>query len=248
MIELKKLCLFCGKKKILHNIDLFSSKNLGIIGESGSGKSSLLKALIALFPRTSSLQAEKIEINGINVLNLSARDLQNFRRKVSYVSADIYGSFYPLSDIGSIFNEILSYHSLYTKRERKMRSFEVMERLGLKALDLIWHSHIRELSGGMARRVQLALSLVCGAEYLLCDEITSSLDDHNICKLSSLLKELNLPLIVVTHDLSFLEKMCDELVVLEGGRIVEHRKVSDFLDEPLSSYGRQLVETYQCLK
>ena len=248
MIEIEKLSLCHERKNVLHNLTFTSSKNLGIIGESGSGKSSLLKSLIALFPHSHFLQAEKLRIDGVEVLNLSVKDLQYFRRRVSYVSADIYGSFYPLSDIGCIFDEILSYHSLYSKKERKMRSLEMMERLGLKDLDLMWHSYIRELSGGMARRVQLALSLVCGAECLLCDEITSSLDDQNIQKLISLLQELKIPLVIVTHDLSFLEKMCDEVVVLEGGRILEYREIGEFFEKPFSSYGRQLVEIYKCLK
>lgn len=243
MIEVEKLSLSIGGRMILNDVSFSSFRSIGIIGESGSGKTSLLKSLVALFSPPFLLQAKKLKVNQVNVLHLDSKRMRLFRQRVGFVSADIYGSFYPLNDIGRVFDALIAYHyPAKNKKERKKLSFEVMEKMGLTNLDLIWHSYIKELSGGMARRVQLALCLACGARYLLCDEITSSLDEENAQKIIDLLKSMRIPLAFVTHQLEHLEALCDEVIVMQEGKVVEQSSKQDFFLTPKSPYAHSLME------
>lgn len=247
MLEIQNLTLALGEKIILDRLSLAPFfGNLGVIGESGSGKSSFLKSLIVLFSSPFILEAQTLRVNGWNVLHLDQRALRMFRSRVGYVSAEIYGGFYPLNDIGCVFDSLLAYHNKkLNKKQRKLLSFEMMERVGLENLDLIWHSYIRELSGGMARRVQLALCLVCGAKILLCDEITASLDEENAQRIVQLLKEMRIPLIFATHHLSYLKELCNEVIVLQKGKIIEQNTKESFFHSSQSDYGRSLLQAWK---
>lgn len=251
MLRVHHLSLSYQKIPILHHLSFdalqdASSKRLGIVGPSGSGKTSLLRSLIALFSSHYDLKADTLQIGGMDVLKLSSKALRSLRCRVGFVSADLYGSFYPLKQVGDVFDEILSYHHLYAKRERKMRSFEMMERLGLLDLDWIWHSFIRELSGGMARRVQLALALVCQCEYLLCDEITGSLDEENAQMMIALLRSLEIPLVFATHQMAHLQSLCDEVLVLEKGRVIDKLSKDQFFANLQSPFEEPFGGSLSC--
>ncbi|CAM2942631.1 ATP-binding cassette domain-containing protein [Helicobacter burdigaliensis] len=253
MIEIENLNLSFCDKTLLENISftLQKGENLAIMGKSGSGKSLLLKSLIYLFDKNYSIKAQRFQIYSKNPLLLNAKELSILRAKVSLIFQDVYGSFYPLIDIGSYFNIVGKKHTNLSKKEIKKRSFYYFECLGLQNFELLWHSFIYQLSGGMARRVQIALALVCEANCLLCDEITSSLDSKNEQKIIQILKDLKenfANLIFVTHNLNLAYELSHKILILEEGKIEEFSDIEEFKKQPKSTYGRQLLKIHKELE
>lgn len=249
MIEVKNLNLIFKDKILLKNISfsLEKGKNLAIMGKSGAGKSLILKSLIKLFDKNYFLQADECQIYGKKVLELNKNDLNHLRAKVSLLFQDVYTSFYPLIDIGEYFNIVLKTHTALNSKEIKEKAFYYFECLGLKNHDLLWHSFIYQLSGGMARRIQIALALLCESRCLLCDEITSSLDAKNEEKIIAILKELKEKfsnLLFVTHDLRVARELCDEIVIVEEGKIIEQIH-TDKLETAKSAYLGELLSIYK---
>ncbi|MBF7042686.1 ABC transporter ATP-binding protein [Campylobacter volucris] len=247
MIKVENLNLHYKQKVLLKNITftLEDNKTLAIMGKSGVGKSLLLKSFIKLFDKHYLLQASSLNIDSKEILNLNVKDLNTLRSKVNLLFQDVYGSFYPLIDIGSYFNIVLKTHTTLSTKEIKEKAFYFFERLGLKNHDLLWHSFIYQLSGGMARRVQIALALLSGARYLLCDEITSSLDKKNEEKIITILKELKsefINILYITHDLNLAKELSDEVLIMEDKTIIEQASILEFLKNPQSSYAKELIE------
>ncbi|MBS4240174.1 nickel ABC transporter, ATP-binding protein [Campylobacter vulpis] len=232
MIVLRNLNLSYENTKLLKDIslNLQGGKHLAIIGESGSGKSLFARALIALFSQNYHLNAEEFLINEKNPTKLKNKALQEFRSEVALIFQDAQNSFYPYLNLGDIFHIVLKTHTNLNAKERKNKAFECMQTLGLKDLELLWHSFAYQLSTGMARRIQLALALSSSPKYLICDEITTSLDKQNEEKMIVLLKELkkNLSLILITHDFRLLS-LCDEVLFFEKGKAKQF-KAQEFLN------------------
>lgn len=246
MIRIKNLNLFYKNKAFLQNINLNLSKNktLGIIGESGAGKTLLFKSLIYFLDKNFKLSADEFSILNQNPTLLKGINLQKFRSTVSLVFQDAKASFHPLFNMGEIFDFHLKEKLNLSKKERKILAFKWLKRLNLHDCELIWHSFSHQLSTGMAMRVQLALSLANGAKILLCDEITNALDEQNKINLIQILRELKSEktMILISHDLDFLKALSDEIIVLEKGKIVEQN--ANFFTKPKSKFGKEILEIY----
>ncbi|MCR6594893.1 ATP-binding cassette domain-containing protein [Campylobacter insulaenigrae] len=246
MICVENLNLNFKQKKLLQNVnfELKDEKSLAIVGKSGIGKSLLLKSLIRLFDKNYTLQAKTIKFDDYEVLKLNDKELNFLRMKVNLLFQDVYGSFYPFVDIGSYFNIVIKTHTNLNTKQIKEKAFYFFECLGLKNHDLLWHSFIYQLSGGMARRVQIALALLSGSQYLLCDEITSSLDVQNECKIIDILKSLKANfknIIYVSHDLNLVKQLCDEVLVFEENDVICQYDIEEFLKFPKSQYAQKLL-------
>lgn len=202
---------------------------LGILGASGCGKTLLLRSLARLEPEGFELKAKRLTLDGEELLSLS--NLPAYRRKVAYIFQDAKAAFPPLLDIGRFFGMCGA---------KKQEAFGVFERLGLSQTSRIWHAYPYELSSGEAMRVQVALALVCGAKILLCDEITSNLDEQNARSLLELLRDF--PCVLITHDLAVAKEFCSQILLLNEGRVVEFN--SEFFTSPKSEAGRQIVSLF----
>ncbi|MBX1885724.1 ATP-binding cassette domain-containing protein [Campylobacter peloridis] len=250
MIEIVNLNLSFKGKILLKdiNLNLESGKALAIMGKSGAGKSLLLKSMIKLFDKHYKLNAQKFHIDEKDVLSLKEKELNALRAKVNLLFQDVYGSFYPLVDIGSYFNIVLKTHTNLSTKEIKEKAFYYFECLGLKNHDLLWHSFIYQLSGGMARRVQIALALLSGAKYLLCDEITSSLDKANEEKIIAILKELKAQFknfIFITHDVNLAKELCDEVAIIEEKTLIYQMPMKEFLNKPKGAFAKELLNFFE---
>lgn len=232
MIAIENLNLNFKNKRLLENVSfsLENGETLAIIGESGSGKSLLSRSLIRLFGEDYSLNAQRFLVAGEEPLKLKERDLRNFRSRVALILQDAHLSFYPFLDVGSMFHIVLKSHTNLDEKQRKQRAFECFENLGFKDLDLLWHSYAHQLSVGMMRRVNLALALVCDPKYLICDEITASLDKENELRIFKLLMELKkqVNLVLVTHDLNLAQKLSDRILLFGKGRVLQNLPTESF--------------------
>ncbi|MGX2983501.1 ATP-binding cassette domain-containing protein [Helicobacter sp. 23-1045] len=264
---MKNLCVFLDGRSLLKNIsfELGENRALGILGKSGAGKTLLLKSLIALCDSRLKICAESLQIANDSPLN--HRNLRSLRKKVGFIFQDARGSFHPLLNIGEIFEMHLKENArfdknlrdrslrdrslrgknLCDKKERKNVAFAWFRRLNLNDCELLWHSFAHQLSAGIAMRVQIALALSLGAEILLCDEITSALDSANVKNIADIFKALKgeKTLILVSHDVEFVELLSDEIIVLENGAVAENSGVADFFSTPKSEYGKEILQLYK---
>lgn len=243
MIDICDFSLCVGSNALLKNITLLAKENLAIIGKSGQGKSLFLKSLVLLLDKSYKIQAKKFQIGDYDLLQKKL-NLKHLRRDFALILQDVNSSFYPYISIGDFFDIVLKEHFKLHKAQRKERVFSIFSKLRLD--ESLWNAYIHELSGGMARRVQIALALCLEPKVLLCDEITSSLDEKNSQNIINLLKDLkNTKLILVTHDLHLAKNLSQEIIVLEKGEIIEQTKTLDFFNNPKSSYGKEVLKLHK---
>ena len=231
-MKVKNLTIKLKQNTILSNINFNAKigKSLMILGESGIGKSLLGKALVRLLNSKFHISADELSFNNISILDLNKNKLREFRSKVGLILQDAELSLYPYLNIGNLFHLVLKTHTNFNQKTRKDYAFSYLQRLGFEDVDLLWHSYAHELSLGMARRVSLALALLNQPQILICDEITSSLDEENAQKIIEILKELKKTkgLICITHDLKLVHSLADEILLLEKNNSKTYQ-FNDFL-------------------
>lgn len=241
MIEVDSLSLAFGSKELLKDISftLGDRRHLAIMGESGSGKSLLAKSLLRLNDENFIEGANTLKIDGIDVLGLEGKSLRALRQYVYLIYQNSYLSFHPLITIGGSFSIILRAQlgGARLGLENSLAHFydgsrlsraEVYERIAM-SLDLvglnvkdIYHAYVNELSEGTLQRVQIAIALASSASYLICDEITTNIDAEHRALLLDLLGRLKerLSLIIITHEKDFASALCDSLIEIENGEVI----------------------------
>ena len=243
MIQIKHLCkVFDGAEgaaRALDDIsfDIADGDITGIIGMSGAGKSTLVRC-INLLERPSSGQ---IVVDGQDVTSLSGAELRSYRRRV----AMIFQNFGLLSQKTVLDNVCFPFLAATGKvtADNRAHALDLLDMVGLKEKA---SSYPSQLSGGQQQRVAIARALACDPEYILCDEATSALDPASTNTILKLLREINrktgVTVIVITHAMSVVEKICRNVVVLEHGRVVEKGSVADVFANPTSQAAEVLLE------
>jgi ABC-type glutathione transport system ATPase component len=215
----------------------------GLVGESGSGKSTIINAILGLLSADAAISGE-IKFNGEDVLKLSDSELRKIRWKsISLVPQGALNSFTPVLSIGRHISEVLSIHMGITGSASQERISLLLESVGLDAAIKDRYPH--ELSGGQKQRAAIALALACSPSLLLADEPTTALDvitQSGILKLLAKLKnEMGLTVLLVTHDLPMAASVCDELLVMKDGIIVEKGLSKDLVAHPNNTYTQKLI-------
>jgi oligopeptide/dipeptide ABC transporter ATP-binding protein len=214
---------------------------LGVVGESGSGKSLTLKAVAGLLPRGVSISAGEIEVDGLDVVHASAKEARRLRGGiVGMVFQEPMTALNPTMRIGRQIAEAVRAHGKASKGEAKTRSIELLGEMGFRdpkgSADLFPH----ELSGGMRQRVVIAIALAGDPSLLLCDEPTTALDATVTMRVLDLIvglaAERNIGVVLVSHDLGVASRVCDRLVVMYGGRLVEEGPAAEVLTRPRHPY------------
>jgi peptide/nickel transport system ATP-binding protein len=220
------------------DVDIRAGSALGIIGESGSGKSTLVRLLLGLDTPTSGT----VSFDGRDVdARASARSLHWLRRQTGIVFQDPYASLDPRMSVGRIVGEPLWALGIEGDRRRRVR--EVLEDVGLEADMAERYPH--EFSGGQRQRIALARAIVHRPALLVGDEPLSALDVTVRAQILGLLAELrqrdNLTLVLVSHDIGVVQNLCDEVIVMKDGRIVEEGPTEKVLRQPQGAYTRRLL-------
>ncbi|TQK19073.1 peptide/nickel transport system ATP-binding protein [Microbacterium sp. SLBN-154] len=220
------------------DVDVSAGSALGIIGESGSGKSTLVRILLGLDAPTSGT----VEVDGRAIdATASARSLHWLRRLTGVVFQDPYASLDPRMSVGRIVGEPL--WALGIEGDRRARVREVLEQVGLEAEMTERFPH--EFSGGQRQRIALARALVHRPRLLVGDEPLSALDVTVRAQILTLLADLrrqeDLTLVMVSHDIGVVQSICDEVVVMKDGRIVEEGPTEKVLQQPQVAYTRRLL-------
>ncbi|MDO8383006.1 MULTISPECIES: ABC transporter ATP-binding protein [Microbacterium] len=222
------------------DIDVRAGESVGIIGESGSGKSTLVRLLLALDTPTSG--SVSFEGRGVDA-SASARDLHWLRRGTGIVFQDPYSSLDPRMSVGRIVGEPL--WALGIEGDRRARVREVLDLVGLEPGMAERFPH--EFSGGQRQRIALARAIVHGPRLLVGDEPLSALDVTVRAQILALLKKLRdeqgMALLLVSHDIGVVQNVCDTVVVMKDGRIVEEGPTERVLLEPQVAYTRRLLDS-----
>ena len=222
------------------DIDLYRGETLGVCGESGCGKSTLLRTMLRLIEPTEGT----ITYNGDDITHLSKAEMKKYREHMQIVFQDPFSSLDSRMKVGKIIEEPLIINKVYaTKEERMARVQELMAQVGLDPSYVDRYPH--EFSGGQRQRIVIARALATNPDLLFCDEAVSALDVSVRAQILNLLddlqKELKLTYMFVSHDLSVIEHICDRVVIMYLGKVVEIGTKDDIFKNPQHPYTQALL-------
>ena len=231
------------------SFNLTNGKILGILGESGSGKSVTAYSIMQILADTGKVVDGEILYKGKNILDFTPKEMRDFRGdKCSIIFQDPMTSLNPTFTIGSQLNEAIMLHTdRKTKKAATERSIELLTMVGVNEPEKRVNQYPYELSGGMRQRVMIAMALACEPDILIADEPTTALDvtiQAQILELmADLQKKLGMAIILVTHDLGVIATMCDEIIVMYGGRVCERGTAEDIFYRPCHEYTKGLLRS-----
>ena len=254
LLEVKNLkTYFFTRNGIVKSVDgtsfsIEKGEILGIVGESGAGKSITGFSLLGLIDPPGKIVEGEINFNGRDLVKLSEDELQKIRgNEISMIFQDPQTSLNPVITIGEQMMEVILYHRKgVSKKEAFNACVEILKTVGLPAAQKRMKSYPHQLSGGMKQRVVIAMALLNNPKLLVADEPTTALDVTIQAQILYLMKKLSLEfhsaLILITHDIAVVSQLCDKIAVMYAGRIVEYGKKEDVIFNPLHPYTKGLIE------
>ena len=230
------------------SFNLDEGKILGIVGESGSGKSVTAYSIMQILEKNGSIKKGQILYNGQDITKYSEKQMRDFRGKCcSIIFQDPMTSLNPVFTIGNQLKEAIELHTERRGKEAMARAIEMLTLVGVNEPEKRVKQYPYELSGGMRQRVMIAMALACEPDILIADEPTTALDvtiQAQILELmQSLQKKLGMAIIMVTHDLGVIADMCDEIIVMYGGRVCERGTAEDIFYRPSHEYTKGLLKS-----
>ena len=246
MIEIKKLSVaFGGGVTAIDSLELTvpDRENTVIIGESGSGKSVLLAAILRILPASARVSGELL-LDGTDLLSLSDREMNRLRgTRLAYIPQGGGSSMNPLLTVGYQIAEPLTEKKAVPRRAALAAAVEWMKRLNLGNEEKLAAAYPHMLSGGMRQRALIAMGAITGAPLLLADEPTKGLDGERVETVTELLRQFtDRTILCVSHDLRFARLVSDRICVMYAAQAVEQCLSADFFSEPLHPYSRMILE------
>ncbi len=201
-------------------------ERLGIVGESGSGKSLTGRAILRLIKPPGIVTADKISLEGENLLDLSERQMRKVRgQRISMVMQDPKFSLNPVMRVGEQIVEAYSQHTRASRKEAKAKAIEMLEAVSIRDSERVFRAYPHEMSGGMGQRIMIAMMLIPNPQILIADEPTSALDvsvqTQVLSIMDRLVQERGMGLVFISHDLNLVSAFCDRVLIMYGGRVVE---------------------------
>lgn len=223
-------------------------KTLGIVGESGSGKSVTAYSIMQILAETGKITSGEVKFHGEDITKWNSRQMQKFRgEKCSIIFQDPMTSLNPVFTVGSQLVEAILLHTDKDKKQARERAIEILTLVGVNEPESRLKQYPHELSGGMKQRVMIAIALVGSPSIVIADEPTTSLDVTIEAQILDLLKNLQKTLgtsiILITHDLGVIAKLCDRVLVMYGGKIVERGTVDEIFYETAHPYTKGLMQS-----
>ncbi|MCH1624178.1 ABC transporter ATP-binding protein [Ferdinandcohnia quinoae] len=231
------------------NFQLGAGEILGVVGESGCGKSVMSQSIMRLFDEKYSAKYEgEIKLNGKNLLDLPLSQMQKIRgNDVSMIFQDPLSSLNPVYTIGDQIEESIMLHQKVTKKEASRKAIEMLKLIGIPSPEKRVNEYPHQLSGGMQQRVMIAMALSCNPKLLIADEPTTALDVTIQAQILDLILDLNeklgMSVIFITHDLGVVSEICTRVLVMYLGQIVEETDADSLFSKPLHPYTKGLMKS-----
>src|SRR5207237_3272292 len=228
--------------------DLAPGQTLGIVGESGSGKSVTALSILRLVSPPGKVVEGVIQFQGRNLLNLTEREMRDVRgNDIAMIFQEPMTSLDPLYTVGNHILEAVSLHQGKKGREAREIAIESLRAVGIPEPEQRIDSYPHQMSGGMRQRVMIAIALSCNPDVLIADEPTTALDVTIQARILDLLKDLrttrNMGLVLITHNMGLVAEMCDRVVVMHRGIVVEAAPVTEIFDRPAHPYTKGLLRS-----
>ncbi|MBT5464709.1 MAG: ABC transporter ATP-binding protein, partial [Gammaproteobacteria bacterium] len=231
------------------SFDLPPGGTLGIVGESGCGKSVTALSIMGLLPRPNgNIRSGKINYQGEDLAAADNTRLQRIRgNEISMVFQEPMTALNPVHTIGRQLTEVVAIHTDQSPAEQIRTAVLMLQRVGIPAPELRMTEYPHQLSGGMRQRVVIAIALICEPLLLIADEPTTALDvtiqAQILDLISSLQKDFGMAMIMITHDLGVIAETCEQVVVMYAGQVVEQGSVFDIFDRPKHPYTQGLLRS-----
>ncbi|WP_419534237.1 ABC transporter ATP-binding protein [Endozoicomonas sp.] len=229
------------------NFTLKKGQSLGVVGESGSGKTQIFMAIMGLLAKNGRTSGQAI-FKGQNLLELPVAELNKVRGvSLSMIFQDPMTSLNPYLKVSRQMTEVLIEHRSMGKKEALERSIRMLELVGIPEARKRVHMYPHEFSGGMRQRVMIAIALLCEPDLLIADEPTTALDVTIQAQILDLLhnlkEEMGMSIVMITHDLGVIAGMCDQVMVMYGGRVVETGTVHEIFNDARHPYTQGLLQS-----
>ncbi|MFC9842653.1 ABC transporter ATP-binding protein [Streptomyces sp. NPDC060223] len=235
-------------REIVHGVsfELTPGKTVGIVGESGSGKTLTCRAALGILPAHFEVSGGSVEITGTDIATLTPRRWTELRGStISAVFQDPASYLNPSIRVGAQIAEVIRAKQGLKRRAARHRAVELLQAVQLRDPELVYGQYTYELSGGMLQRVLIAAAIAAEPRILIADEATTALDVTVQAEILDLLAELRertgLALVIVSHDLAVVAQLCDEVLVMREGQVVEQGPTREVLHEPKDDYTRLLI-------
>ncbi|MBG9545475.1 peptide ABC transporter ATP-binding protein [Cytobacillus firmus] len=225
---------------------LHKGETLGIVGESGCGKSMTSLSLMGLLPPGVERHDGDVRLGDLRFKDFTKKDWRKIRgKKISMIFQEPMSSLNPVYTIGEQIMEMILSHEKVSKKAARARALEMLKLVGIPRPEQVLDEYPYQLSGGMRQRVMIAIALSCNPEVLIADEPTTALDVTIQAQILELMKDiqnkLHMSIVLITHDLGVVAEMCDRVIVMYAGEVVEESSVVELFDHPKHPYTKGLI-------
>jgi oligopeptide/dipeptide ABC transporter ATP-binding protein len=229
------------------SFDVMPGQTIGLVGESGCGKTTTLMSVLRLLPSNGRITSGQVRYNGKDLLELSEREMRDYRwKEIAIVFQGAMNALNPVMKISDQIREAILLHDLMDRDHADKRVSELLEMVGIPKARR--HQYPHQYSGGMRQRAMIAMALACLPDLLFADEPTTALDVMIQAQVLELLrniqKSLGLAIVLVTHDLGVVAEVCDSVVVMYGGKVAEYGPVDEIYNHAQHPYTQRLLASF----